>query len=134
VLIVPNIEYSNVGEPPNYEYGRGVKLQDDDVHNTQLIMQHYATQVMSYIRKLGPNVQVFSISPHRSNASIRGAAEENGHNWLGYFYFRSKVTLAWRRGQLVAIPARIQFSLPANPIFTIYFYLGQGRYGSEWLL
>ncbi|CAN9381387.1 unnamed protein product [Alternaria alternata] len=105
----------------------GYQLADEYVEVMRTIMQHFATEILSYMSALGSKVKFWGMMPNAVDENENeSSVDANGHQWPRYYYVRSRVSIdemleGEENTKVVAAPTTLDDGLMEDTVFTQVF-------------
>jgi hypothetical protein len=103
------------------------QLADEDVEVMRTIMQHFGTEILSYMSALGSKVKFWGMMPNAVDENENeSSVDANGHRWPRYYYARRRVSIdgtseGEENTKVVAAPTTLDDGLIENTVFTQVF-------------
>ncbi|CAN9360928.1 unnamed protein product [Alternaria alternata] len=105
----------------------GHQLAYEYVEVMRTIMQHFATEILSYMSALGSKVKFWGMMPNAVDENENeSSVDANGHQWPRYYYVRSRVSIdemleGEENTKVVAAPTTLDDGLMEDTVFTQVF-------------
>jgi hypothetical protein len=105
----------------------GHQLADEYVEVMRTIMQHFATEILSYMSALGSKVKFWGMMPNAVDENENeSSVDANVHQWPRYYYVRSRVSIDdmledEENTKVVAAPTTLDDGLMEDTVFTQVF-------------
>ncbi|CAN9356426.1 unnamed protein product [Alternaria alternata] len=110
-----------------YTPDAGHQLADEYVEVMRTIMQHFATEILSYMSALGSKVKFWGMMPNAVDQNENeSSVDANGHQWPRYYYARRRVSIDdmledEENTKVVAAPTTLDDGLMEDTVFTQVF-------------
>ncbi|CAN9414849.1 unnamed protein product [Alternaria alternata] len=110
-----------------YTPDAGHQLADEYVEVMRTIMQHFATEILSYMSALGSKVKFWGMMPNAVDENENeSSVDANGHQWPRYYYARRRVIFdemleGEENTKVVAAPTTLDDGLMEDTVFTQVF-------------
>ncbi|KAG9194965.1 hypothetical protein G6011_00085 [Alternaria panax] len=131
---IVNLPIVRYGKWPHRSTGNAHESPRDSVEVARTVMQHYDTQILSYMSNLGSKVQLLGLAGEEIvPMSARG--DGNAHMWPRYYYTKERVADgayedSIPKERVVAVPTRIGPGRLVNTVFSQMFDINRGLRGA----